>query len=91
LINYKAIDASTDMVITTSGIGRIYYDRIISSTLSPYIVDISSKTFKDPAYYGIIKALFIVDLNNARTLIQDENNSNCYLTKIDFSARSISY
>jgi hypothetical protein len=37
LIEYKAIDAATDMVIATSGGTIIYYSRIISSSTSPYL------------------------------------------------------
>lgn len=48
MINYKAIDASKDMVIATSGnigIGGVLYyinyNRIVSSSASPYTVDTS--------------------------------------------------
>ena len=41
MIKYLQIDASTDMVIATSGYGYINYNRIISSSASPYSVSSS--------------------------------------------------
>jgi hypothetical protein len=38
LIYYKAIDASKDMMIATSGYDLINYSRIISSSASPYLM-----------------------------------------------------
>ena len=38
IIKYKEIDASTDTVIATSGYGYINYNRILSSSASPYSV-----------------------------------------------------
>ena len=38
LIDYKAIDSNTDMLITTGGSGLINYNRIIASSISPYTV-----------------------------------------------------
>ena len=38
MIKYKEIDESTDMVIATSGYSFINYNRIISSSTSPYEV-----------------------------------------------------
>ncbi len=41
MIKYLQIDSSTDMVIATSGSSYINYNRIISSSTSPYSVSIS--------------------------------------------------
>ena len=41
MIKYKEIDASTDMVIATSGNSYINYNRILSSSTSPYSVQSS--------------------------------------------------
>ncbi len=50
LIQYKAIDAATDMIIATSGQdSSINYNRIISSTSSNSLVAADSKTFRDNA------------------------------------------
>ncbi len=38
LIHYKEIDSATDMVIATSGYSHINYNRIISSSTSPYSI-----------------------------------------------------
>ena len=49
-IKYKNIDVTTDMIIATSGWSYINYNRIFSSSTSPYSVDTaSSKTYRDPA------------------------------------------
>jgi hypothetical protein len=47
IIKYKYIDALNDMIIATSGNTYINYNRIISSTTSPYSVS-ENKTFRDP-------------------------------------------
>ena len=38
LIDYKAIDASTDMIVATSGSNYINYNMILSSSYNPYYV-----------------------------------------------------
>jgi hypothetical protein len=45
MLYYKAIDASTDMVIATSGGDLIHYNRIISSATSPYSILSGSGTY----------------------------------------------
>ncbi len=62
------------MIIATSGLNYINYNRIISSTSSPYSVDNSrSKAFRDPTSNSNLKlkALYIVDLNKAVSIIFD--------------------
>ena len=49
MIKYKQIDAATDMVIATSGLLYINYNRIIHSNTPPYSINTaSSKTYRDP-------------------------------------------
>jgi hypothetical protein len=76
MIKYKEIDESTDMVIATSGFSFINYNIIISSTTSPYSV-LETKTFRDPATSTTrsLYALYIIDLNNAVSLIYDSSSS----------------
>jgi hypothetical protein len=65
------------MIIATSGLTYINYNRIVSSSSSPYSVDNSkSKTFRDPAGNNsrILYALNIIDLDNAVSLIFDSTN-----------------
>ena len=38
MIKYKEIDGATDMIIATAGSNTIDYNRIISSSISPYSV-----------------------------------------------------
>jgi hypothetical protein len=44
MIKYKEIDAATDMIVATSGDSYINYNKIISSSTSPYSVSYC-KTF----------------------------------------------
>ena len=76
------------MVIATNGDSRINYNRIISSSSSPYTVDSSSKTYRSPTSNGRLKALFIIDLDNARSLIYDSTALSCLLAKINFAGPS---
>ena len=79
------------MIVATSGWGYINYNRIISLSLSPYSVDISlSKTFRDPTSNPgrILTALYIIDLNNAVSLIISDNT---YLATNNFMHLKISY
>jgi hypothetical protein len=47
-IEYKQIDAATDMILATSGLNYINYNRIVSSSSSPYsIVTSGTSTFRD--------------------------------------------
>jgi hypothetical protein len=47
MIQYKNIDAFTDLIIATSGNPIINYNRIVSSSISPYTVT-DKKYFRDP-------------------------------------------
>ena len=80
------------MIVATSGYGYINYNRIISSTSSPYSVNSSlSKTFRDPTIYSgrVLKALYIIDLNNAVSLINYSGSTD--LATINFMTLKISY
>jgi hypothetical protein len=90
MIEFKEIDSSTDMIIATSGYDFINYNRIISSSTSPYSVA-ESKTFRDPtsSTTRILYALYIVGQNNAVSLIYDDPYTD--LATIDFLVPSISY
>jgi hypothetical protein len=87
LIYYKAVDASTDMIIATSGYSLINYNRIISSSASPYLTQTGSQTYKDPtsSLDREIRALYIGSLTSAKSLIYDITNKWTYLASIDFS------
>jgi hypothetical protein len=87
LIYYKAIDASTDMIIATSGYSLINYSRIISSTNSPYSMQTGSQTYKDPTYSldREIRALYISTLTSAKSLIYDIYYEWTELASINFS------
>ncbi len=71
------------MVIATSGNNSINYNRIISSSASPYLVS-DNRTFWDPSLSETWKllALYIIDKNNAVSLIYDDPFTD--LAKIDF-------
>ena len=64
------------MVIATSGFDYINYNVIISSTTSPYLKQVGSKTYRDPnsSLYREIRALYIDSLASARALIYDTYN-----------------
>ena len=72
MIKYKQIDATTDMVIATSGLFYINYNRIIHSSTPPYSVG-STVTFRDPTANSSRKliALYIIDAENLVSLIYD--------------------
>jgi hypothetical protein len=92
MIKYKEIDESTDMIIATSGSTRINYNIIISSTTSPYSV-LETKTFRDtisPTPRRLY-ALYIIDLNNAISLLYDSTSRYTDLAKINFLTKSITY
>ena len=75
------------MVIATSGSSFINYNCIIHSSSSPYPVDIvSSKTYRDPALNSNRKlyALYLIDKDNAVSLIYDVTNGFTDLAKIEF-------
>jgi hypothetical protein len=74
MIKYKEIDISTDMVVATSGLSYINYNRIISSSISPYSVS-DNKTFRDsrPSTNRKLYSIYIIDLNNFISLIWDSS------------------
>jgi hypothetical protein len=87
MIKYKQIDAATDMVIATSGSSYINYNRIIHSSSSPYSVNAaSSKTYRDPTLPSNRRlfALYIIDVDNAVSLICDSSNGAPDLATINF-------
>ena len=73
MIKYKQIDAATDMVIATSGLLYINYNRIIHSSSSPYTVLTGAYTYRDSTANSARKlyALYIIDVENAVSLIHD--------------------
>ncbi len=92
MIKYKDLDTLTDMVIATSGQTYINYNRILSSSFSPYPVS-QNKTFRDPTPSTSRKlyALHIIDKDNAVSLIYDSSTRYTDLATINFAAPSISY
>jgi hypothetical protein len=91
---YKSIDSATDMVIATSGSTYINYNRIVSSSVSPYsVVSADSKTFRDPTSNTLrtIRGLYIIDKNNAVALIYDTTNLWSDVATINFLTPSVTY
>ena len=94
-IEYKAIDAYTDMILTTNVDSYINFNRIVSSTTTPYSI-LPAHTY---TYYPSsqihssgdeVCGLFIKDLNFAYAIICPNINLNtALLAKIDFSASKI--
>ena len=85
MIKYKQIDPATDMVIATSGLTYINYNRIIHSSSSPYSVG-STVIFRDPTVNSArsLYALYIIDVDNAVSLIWDSSTSATDLATINF-------
>jgi hypothetical protein len=85
MINYMEINASTDMIIATSGNSFINYNRIISSSTSPYSVT-ESKTFRDPTSSTSrrLYALYIEGQDNAVSLIYDTTTLSTELATVNF-------
>jgi outer membrane protein assembly factor BamB len=85
MIKYKQIDAATDMVIASSGNLYINYNRIIHLSSSPYSVG-STVTFRDPTGNSNrrLYALYIIDKDNAVSLIYDYTTELTYLATIKF-------
>ena len=80
------------MIVATSGSDFINYNRIISLSSLPYSVNSSlSITFRDPRSNSarIIRALYIIDLNNAVSLINYSGNTD--FATINFMTLKISY
>jgi hypothetical protein len=73
------------MIIATSGYNFINYNRILSSSSSPYSVS-DIKKFRDPTSSASRKAyaLFIINQNNALSLIYDHSTFYSDLATIDF-------
>jgi hypothetical protein len=92
MIKYKEINDTTDMVVATSGSTFINYNRIISSSTSPYYV-LDTKTFRDPTSSTTrrLSALYIMDLNCAVSLIYDRSSRYTDLAQINFLTQSITY
>jgi hypothetical protein len=87
MIKYKQIDAAIDMVIATSGLNSINYNRIIHSSSSPYSVDtVSSKTYIDPTAPSTrrLYGLYIIDVDNAVSFISDNSSGLSELATIKF-------
>ena len=85
MIKYKQTDAVTDTVIATSGDLYINYNLLISSSSWPYPLDtLRSKTYRDPTPNSARKlhGLYIIDVDNAVSLIWD--GTNTYLATIKF-------
>ena len=60
---------------TTGGI-LIKYNRIVSSSISPYAIDtVSTRSFRDPntspGFCRAVKDLIIIDINNVKALIYE--------------------
>jgi hypothetical protein len=85
MIKHKQIDAATDMIIATSGQGFINYNRIIHSSSSPYSVG-STVRFRDPTGNSNrrLYALYIIDVDNAMSLIYDSGTKLTDLATIKF-------
>jgi hypothetical protein len=82
------------MVIATSGGATIHYNRIISSSASPYsIKSAGSSTYQDPttSVDREIRALFISSLTLAYSLIYDITYYRTELATIDFLLSKITY
>jgi hypothetical protein len=95
MIKYKEIDAYTDLIIATTGNPIINYNRIVSSSISPYAVT-DKKIFRDPnsSLTRRLYALYIIDLNNAVSLIYDTTiaaSPQTEIATINFLGPSISY
>ena len=89
MIKYFNVDSTTDIVIATSGKTSINYSRIFHlsclSSMLPCAVDPGiSKTFSDPTLSGtqILYGLYIIDKDNAVSLLYDSSNSKTCIAKI---------
>ena len=81
------------MIIVTSGGNFINYNRIISSSSIPYSILAGTQGYKDPTSSSSreIRALFIIGLNNAVSLIYDTTNKWTDLATIDFLTSTVTY
>jgi hypothetical protein len=81
------------MIIVTSGGNFINYNRIISSSSMSYSILPGTQGYKDPTSSSSreIRALFIIGLNNAVSLIYDTTNKWTDLATIDFLTSTVTY
>jgi hypothetical protein len=90
-IEYKAIDANTDMILTTNVDSYINFNRIVSSATTPFsILPAYTYTYYPTAPIYVENhqfcGLFIKDLNFAYALISTSIIAVASLAMIDFSA-----
>lgn len=92
-IKYKEIDLSTDIIVATSGSPTVSYHRILATTVSPYSLQTGTFTYKDPTsdVNRELRALYITDLNTAKSLIYDTANFWTDIATINFSTLKITY
>jgi hypothetical protein len=82
------------MVIATSGNSYINYNRIVSSSSSSYSVSSTdSKAFRDPTTRSdwSSRGIYIIDKDNAKSLVYDDGNQILYFASIDFLNLVVSY
>ncbi len=95
LLYFKAIDASTDMVVATSKSGTVIkYSRILSSSASPYSVQLpGSQTYQDTTTLSsqVVRGLYISSLTTTLALIFDNTNKWTDLATIDFTIPQVTY
>ncbi len=82
-----------DMIVVTSGGSYINYNRIMSASTSPYSYDPSSLGYRDGTTSSVreIRALFIISLSKAVSLVYDTSNKWTDLATIDFTLQTITY
>lgn len=79
------------MIVATSGSN---YNRILYSSSSPYsVLTTQSKSYKDPNYSSsrLVSALYIVDIDHAKSLVYDSSTLETYLVSINFLTEKISF
>ena len=54
ILAFSTIDSSTDMTVTTTGNGYFFYNRIVTSSFSPYSLLSGSQTYYDTTYYSTL-------------------------------------
>ena len=76
------------MIITTGGYSFINYNRVVASSISPYSTQTGSKTYRDPnsSIYREIRALYILSLTIAYSLVYDFSNYWSDFATIDFTS-----
>ena len=80
------------MIIATSGDSYINYNRIISSSISPYSVS-EIKTLREPTATSSLRlyGLYIIDQNNLVSLILHTSARSTQLATINFLTEKISF